>query len=305
MAFVPEFIGNSVFAKNTNGIIKSISESPTPVFLFGERGTGKRLFSQKVHFYTAGSLKNFFEINCRVLKDEEICRTINVLINLGQQEIPVTLFINNINFLSKELQIQFLNNYLNSISENKIKLITSSDVQIENNTDLNFNADLYFRLSVVKLNFLPLRQRPEDIIPIAEYYFNKFKKDSGYRFEKISDSALKLLESNFWKGNCDELINSVQRAFIVGSESIISAQDLGFYDSNENQTEKDIFSEYDSMKDKTLKTVLDDYKRKYLIKVLIENNWNQTKTAKILGIQRTYVVKLISDLNIKKSDYKL
>ncbi|MBP5569331.1 MAG: sigma-54-dependent Fis family transcriptional regulator [Treponema sp.] len=297
MAAIPELTGNSKFTKNLKGIVKSISESPVPVFLSGERGTGKRLFSQKVHLAVSADLKGFYELNCRVLEDEGIKKLLQkIQDDSGLQK--QTLFINNVNFLSWDMQTLFKETYLEHLLEKKVKIISSSEVEIENNRELNFNSDLFFRLSVVKLNFLPLRQRQEDILPIAQFYFKRFRRDSGLRFQGFSDSAVELMQKNFWKGNCDELINSIQRAFILGNEGLITASDLGI----ENKTGSEITSpDYESLQDKTLKTVVDNFKKDYVIKVLEANGWNQTKTAEVLGIQRTYVIKLINDFNIKNN----
>ena len=299
VAVIPELAGNSKFTKNLKGIVKSISESPVPVFLCGERGPGKRLFSQKVHLSYAEDFKNFFEINCRVFEDEGIKKVLEKIKSLSSNE-KTTLFINNLNLLSQDMQVLFKQTYLDELLEKKIKIITSSEVEIQDNRELHFNSDLYFRLSVVKLNFLPLRQRQEDILPIAEFYLKKFKRDSGLKFTSFSESCKKSLMDYFWKGNCDELINSIQRAFILGDEGTISFSDLGLNVQDNNS--KQITDNFENLEDRTLKTVTDNFKKQYLIKVLEENGWNQTKTARVLGIQRTYVVKLINDFNINNKE---
>ena len=103
--------------------------------------------------------------------------------------------------------------------------------------------------------------------------------------------------NHFWLGNADELINSVQRAFIVGQEPVIKAVDLGL----ESEASVENFSPIETeLDDKSLKSAVDLFKKEYVTKILEENGWNQTKTAQILGIQRTYVIRLMNELNIRK-----
>ena len=138
-------------------------------------------------------------------------------------------------------------------------------------------------------------------MPIAEFYRQTFAKQSGINLQNFSDKAKDALESQFWKGNVDELINSIQKAFMVSDNQIITVNALGI---NAKATEVPV--DVSDMKDNengnfmTLKDAVDEFKKAYLIKVLEANGWNQTKTARILGIQRTYVIKLINELEIKR-----
>ena len=147
------------------------------------------------------------------------------------------------------------------------------------------------------LNILPLRQRKEDIIPIAQSYLKIFSKKSGYKFTDFSQEAKDSMMNRLWKGNADELINAVQRAFIVGNPPVIESADLGIESVN-------IFSENISkylQENKTLKNATEAFKKEYLTKILEDNGWNQTKAARVLGIQRTYVIKLINELDIRRN----
>ena len=179
------------------------------------------------------------------------------------------------------------------------RIISSVEKPLEENVSSGaFLSDLYCRLNSVVLNILPLRQRREDILPIAQSYLESFSKKSGLKFTAFSESAKAALISHFWQGNADELINAVQRAFIVGEPPLISESDLGFIadagDSAVSETVEGIGE------DKTLKTAIDSFKKEYLTKILEENDWNQTKTAAVLGIQRTYVIRLMNELHIRR-----
>lgn len=296
MVIIPEFVGESNFSKNIIGIIKSVSKSKASVLLEGEKGTGKRLYAQRVHYENSCGLKSFFEINCRILSDVEVHYILEKILSTDFGDTRCTVFVNNIEFLSEKMQGEFLEfmKKLQSKTENT-KIISSCCKSLEEMKKNGlFNPDLYFQLSVVKLNFPPLRQRQEDIIPIAKYYFDKFKKDSGFFFTDFSPEAVEKMKTMVWSGNCDELINAIQRGFIVGKKQQISDIDMALITSSSGEIKLE-----ENQEDKTLKTAMDGFKKAYITKILEENNWNQTKTAKILGIQRTYVIKLINELNIR------
>ena len=109
----------------------------------------------------------------------------------------------------------------------------------------------------------------------------------------FSKEAIFLMENAFYKGNVDELLNSIQRAFIVGEIPVIKPVDLGFNEDNSSLVTCENLN-------LPLKQAIDSFKKEYLTKVLEANGWNQTKTAQILGIQRTYVIRLINELGIRK-----
>ena len=211
---------------------------------------------------------------------------------------PVTYFVGQVCCLESDLQndlLSLINKYKNS--DQKFRIISSTESSLEDKVALGtFLKDLYYKLNAVVLNVLPLRQRKEDIIPLALFYLESFRKRSGLDFERFSDEALKALSSAFFAGNIDELVNCIQRSFIVGKPPIISAPDLGFSSSLGMQKE---LAEGD-FQDKSLKAAVDRFKKEYITRILEENGWNQTKSAKILGIQRTYVIRLINELNIHK-----
>lgn len=296
MVAIPDFVGVSNFSKNLKGILKSVSSSNASVLMEGERGTGKRLYAQKIHCEHSLGLKYFYEINCRILTDVDIHYMLEKILSTDFSENRCTVFLNNVEFLTVMMQQEFLQFFykLHSKVENA-KVITSSSVKLKDYVNNGrFNADLYFQLSVIELNFLPLRQRREDILQIAQYYFHRFKKDSGFDFSGFSEQAQKAIVENSWNGNCDELINSIQRGFIVGKNPEISQEDLAINTVIPVQQVNIVAPE-----DPSLKSAMDEFKKNYITKILEENGWNQTKTAKILGIQRTYVIKLINELGIR------
>lgn len=295
---IAPLIGSSSFTKEMDSLIRSVSETNASVLLIGERGTGKRLIAQHIHFFAAQSFGYFFEINCKSFNNDQVLVAFDTVSKIIAFDQRITLFISFVDEMTLELQKHFLQQ-IKLIREKglNLKIICSVEKDLEEKIkDGSFLSDLFYQLNTVVLNVLPLRQRKEDIVPIAEYYLNQFKKKSGYEFEGFSENAKKEMTEYFWTGNVDELINSVQRGFIVGKLPVIKKDDLGIGTSSVISTEE-IKAE---LNDRSLKNALDSFKKEYVTKVLEETGWNQTKAAKILGIQRTYVIRLINELQIRK-----
>lgn len=295
---ITPFIGVSSFAKEMDSLIRTVSATNASVLLIGERGTGKRLIAQHIHFFAAQNFGYFFEINCKSFNNEEIAVAFDTVSKIVAFDQRITLFVNFVDEMPLDLQRSFLNIIKNARGKGlNLKVICSCEKTLEERIkDGLFLSDLYYQLNATVLNILPLRQRKEDIVPIAEYYLNQFKKKSGYEFEGFSESARAEMTGYFWNGNVDELINSVQRGFIVGKIPVIKNTDLGISAAGCVSAEE-IKS---GLEDKTLKNALDTFKKEYVTKVLEETGWNQTQAAKILGIQRTYVIRLINELQIRK-----
>ncbi len=295
---ITPFAGQSSFAKEINTLVQTLSQNNASVMLVGERGTGKRLAAQHIHYSAAANPGYFFEVNCRSFSEAQILEAFETVSKLIAYDQKITLFVCYADRLSIKMQNAFLE-LMKKITEKKmnLKVITSVEAPLDEQIKEGvFLSDLFGRLNSVVLNFLPLRQRKEDIIPIAETYLKKFAKKSGLSFKAFSDGAKKAMLENFWQGNADELINAVQRAFIVGEPEIISESDLGFV--TESSTVVETIENVGE--DRTLKTAVDAFKREYLIKIIEENGWNQTTTAAVIGIQRTYVIRLMNELHIRR-----
>lgn len=293
------FVGESSFTKEITALIQTLSTNNSSVLLIGERGSGKRLIAQHIHFSIAKSFGYFFEVNCKSFNQSQILESFDTVNKIIAYKQRITLFVSFVDELPLMLQKNFLD--LIKVSGQKgmdLKIICSVESSLEEKVNSGkFLADLYYRLNAIVLNILPLRQRKEDIIPLAESYLKTFANKSGYKFTSFSDTAKEAMLKHFWIGNADELINSVQRAFIVGQEPVIKAIDLGLENEDSVENSSPIETE---LEDKSLKSAVDLFKKEYVTKILEENGWNQTKTAQILGIQRTYVIRLMNELNIRK-----
>ncbi len=295
---VTPFAGQSSFAKEISTLVQTLSGNNASVLLIGEKGSGRRLIAQHIHSHSDGY---FFEINCRSFTEAQITdsfENVSRMISYGQR---LTLFVSFADLLNMTMQTAFLEMIKKTAEKNlSLKIICAAERPLESLVSSgSFLSELYARLNTVVLNVPPLRQRKDDIIPIAQAYLTRFSRKSGFCFTEFSEGAKKAMLENFWQGNADELINAVQRAFIVGNPPVINENDLGL-SSGTPAVGVTVEAVGKDGGDKTLKTAVDAFKREYIIRILSENGWNQTKAAAVLGIQRTYVIRLMNELHIDR-----
>ena len=295
---VNSLVGQSQFIQELKKISLVLCKNNASVLLKGERGTGKRQFALLVHLQGKNNPEDFFELNCRVYSAEETRQFFALVAQLPSFEfLGKTVFISDADSLSFELQEE-LARLLRTVHEERknIRFIFSTEVNIEDKIEQGlFSEDLYCLMSTVPVNMIPLRQRKDDIPTIAEYYFARLKAASGVCFEGFTEEALQVMNDYFWPGNVAELKNALERAFITGEPPYIKTSDMALGSAGTG-----VEAPAGDEKDKSLKTAVNAFKKAYVTKILEENNWNQTKAAKILGIQRTYVIRLIDELGIRK-----
>jgi Nif-specific regulatory protein len=143
---------------------------------------------------------------------------------------------------------------------------------------------------VLPLHIPPLRQHTGDIPDLARFFLSKFMQANKKQFEGFTEKAIEAMLTYSWPGNIRELENCVERACVIASGKWIKQHDLfpqmaGRETKNENHV---------------LSTAINVFKTNFIRKVLVEYGWNQTEAAKALNIQRSYLSKLVKDLNIKE-----
>ena len=277
----------------------------------GESGVGKELFAEQVHIKSKRNKAPFIRVNCAalpegLLESELFGHVKGAFTNAysnrqGRFEAADggTIFLDEIGDLPLSLQAKILR----VIQERKFEKV-GSDVTVNvnvrivaaTNKDLEeqvqkglFRGDLYYRLNVLPVYIPPLRQRPEDIEELANFFLDRFMKETGKQFSGFSQDAIKTMLSYSWPGNVRELQNCIERACVIGKNKLINSDDLFFKSSYVQNTET---------QERSLKNALNLFKANYIRKVLEENKWNQTETARALDIQRTYLSRLVKELKI-------
>ncbi len=311
---IDELIGQSRFITNLKNILLSLSANRSCVLISGEKGTGKSLFAKHLHLLSNSDSSGFIKINCRYFINEssEDVKVLSFLDECTNRADRITLYFDGIGYLNKTFQEALYNFIKRTVSERKnVRFIFSTQENLDKLVNENrFQKELYMIISTVLVNMMPLFQREDDVLLLAEYFYRKNNALSGNVFADLPfNEKLQLrIKTFYWKGNIAELKNCMEHAFLVAEPPYIGLQDLNFSENMNSGVEKSStylenlsFEECNEQNEKfTLKNVMDELKKEYVTKVLQQTSWNQTKAAKILGIQRTYVIKLMNELDIHK-----
>ena len=323
------FVAKSPAILDLLRVIDEVAKTNTTILITGESGVGKELFAEQLHTRSSRKEKPFVRVNCAALSptllESELFGHVKgaftdaVSDRIGRFEASDggTIFLDEIGELSLDLQAKLLR----VLQEHKFERVGSNktisvDVRVVAATNRNleqmvsdglFRSDLYYRLNVVPLNIPPLRERKDDIEPLASFFLDRFSRETKKNFEGFSSTALHSLYNYYWPGNVRELENSIERACVLGKPPVIQADDLRINVISSSESAKanasarfdNLAEEIASNEDKTLKTAVDTFKAAYIKKILEETSWNQTKAGQILGIQRTYVSRLLNELNIR------
>ncbi len=292
----PCFIAESPALKDLVSILGKISVSSSPILFSGEHGTGKSAFAFQIFKKRNINGAKFFSVDCRDFP------------NLPDFDFAScggdVLFLKEISNLSEEGQKSLLN-LLRSVLEGKLnlKIVASS---CENlgilSRDGKFSEELSARLDVLSVRIPPLKSRKEDILPLAELFLRENCAKLSKKIAGFSDAAVNAMNMYGWQGNARELKAVVERASILEVQNAVRVENLFL---SKSVPEKDFFRDFSDAYSKgnqngmSFRDALASFKRAYIIRVLEENGWNQTKASKILGLQRTYVSRLMNELKIR------
>ena len=296
-------------------IIQRVAQTDSSVLILGESGVGKELFAERIHFLSARSAEPFVRINCAALPENllesELFGHVKGAFTSAIQNRPGrfefanggTVFLDEIGDMPLSLQAKLLR-VLQEKSFEKVGSDVSQTVDVRilaaTNRDIEdmvekgeFRSDLYYRINVLPIYIPPLRQRPEDIPELAEYFLKKYQEETKKQFNGFSGEAMQFMLSYAWPGNVRELENSIERACVIGKGNTIQKDDLFM-----RTAAGTIGAEGEGSRN--LKNAVNSFKVHFIQKVLEESNWNQTEAARILDIQRTYLSRLIKELSIKE-----
>jgi Nif-specific regulatory protein len=291
-------------------IIDRVAKTDSSVLILGESGVGKEIFAEQIHLRSARNREPFIRVNCAALPEglleSELFGHVkgaftNAIANRqGRFELADkgTIFLDEIGDLPLSLQAKLLRVIQEKTFEKvgsdisvtvDVRILAATNRDIEAQVEKGeFRSDLYYRLNVLPIYIPPLRQRPEDIPELADFFLKKFMRETKKQFEGFSNEAIETMLSYAWPGNIRELENCVERACVIGKNKWIQQADL-FLKSSAASAEGG---------DRSLKAAINTFKARYIRKVLEENSWNQTEAAKALDIQRTYLSRLIRELEI-------
>jgi DNA-binding NtrC family response regulator len=227
--------------------LSKVAYSTHPVLILGESGTGKELVARSIHFNGPNAAKPFVPVDCgslvpTLIESELFGHVKGAFTGAGRAQEGLlasaeggTVFLDEIGELPLDLQAKLLR----ALQEKEVRPVGSTTarpisarVLAATNRDLagmvergTFRKDLYFRLNVVNLRIPPLRDRREDIAPLAMHYLERMEKESGV-VRTLSDSTLRVMSEYDWPGNVRELENAIERACALSSGPVLHMGDL-------------------------------------------------------------------------------
>ena len=311
------FIAKSAVMLEKLELCKNIAASDASVLILGESGVGKELIAEQLYLQSHRVNAPFIRVNCAALPEGLLeselfghvrgAFTDAVADRVGRFELADkgTIFLDEIGDIPLLLQTKLLRvlqeMQFERVGSNKTitvdtRVIAATNKNIEELVAQGkFRSDLYYRLNVLPIYIPPLRNRREDIPELADFFLKRFSKEVKKDFLGFSSGALHIINTSPWYGNIRELENAIERACVLGKPPYIEQKDL-LVKTEENGIICDT-----EFEDKDLKTAVNDFKKIHIIKTLEKHKWNQTYAAEALGIQRTYLSRLIKELEIKEN----
>ena len=314
-------IGHSEAFKKSFDLAKRVSQSNSTVLISGESGSGKEVFAKAIHQWSPRRDKPFIAINCSAIPDNLLESELfghakgaftgasDKKVGLFEEAEGGTLFLDEVGDLNLPLQAKLLrvlqDRKIKRVGENQyrnidVRVITAThkDLKLEVQ-EKRFRDDLFFRLNVIPLRVPALRERKEDIMPLAQFFLSKFNAMNGAEIKGFSQAAKEFLIKNNWRGNVRELENTVERSVVLcTSQEIDVSSLLAFDDDVETGFEQTAVDPKNSFVFKYGDAFLplEDVEKKYIQHVFQKNNRAREATAKILGIDRKTLYRKLQEM---------
>jgi len=308
-----DMVGDSPCMRQIYQMIAKIGPKDSTTLICGESGTGKELVARAIHRNSPRAEKPFIAINCAAMPEtlmeselfgyEKGAFTGAAAQKKGKLELANggTIFLDEIGELAPALQAKLLRVLQERVLDRlggtrpipvDIRVLTATNRDLAGEVRQgNFRQDLYYRLNVVSIAMPSLRERRDDILPLAEHFLAKHAAKAPRRIEGISREAKSCLVAYDWPGNVRELENTIERAVVLGVDEMVMAEDLP-----ETLLEK---SAPGVSPVGQFHEVIAATKRELINKALQQNHGNYTHAAKALGLNPNYLHRLMRNLNMK------
>jgi Nif-specific regulatory protein len=314
-----KIVGSSPALQRVLDIVKKVAKSNTTVLIRGETGTGKELIAGAIHHNSLRNSRNFVKVNCAALQENLLESELfghekgaftgadKQRIGRFEQADGGTLFLDEIGDMSPSTQAKILR----VLQEHEFERLGGTrtlrvDVRLiaATNRDLpsmvqagQFREDLYYRLNVVSIEMPPLRERKDDIVPLANSFLRRFAGELKKKIDGLEPEAQKLLMRYNWPGNIRELENTVERAILLAEGRAIASTDLRL---GEVPTAGGSMRDHAAVvKIPPTGIPLEDIERHALIEALKMSNWVQKDAAELLDISPRVMNYKIKTLGIE------
>jgi len=312
-----EIIGGSPLMDKLQQAIVQAAPSRATVLVRGESGTGKELVARAIHYSSPRQKGPFVCLNCAALSEtlleselfghERGAFTGATERKIGKFEAADrgTLMLDEIGEMSPSIQAKFLRvlegHPFERVGGNQsikvdVRVIAATNRDLEKDvSEGKFRRDLYFRLHVVEILVPPLRKRVEDVIELAAYFLDRFNSETGRKICGFTPAAMEQMQVYRWPGNVRELKNVIERAVVLTQKDRIEAEDLALSNlapASESGEIPQPISNYEPM-------ALADVERRHILATLNAEGWNKSRTAAILGIERSTLDRKIRRYELK------
>jgi two-component system nitrogen regulation response regulator NtrX len=312
-------LGKSKAIQSILEIIERVAPLETRVLITGENGTGKELVARAIHNKSERKDKPFVDVNCAAIPNELIESELfghekGSFTGAFQQRIgrfelanKGTLFLDEIGDMSLQAQSKVLHALESSRIERvgggkkievDVRIVSATNKNLKEQIEKgNFREDLYHRLNVIPIHIPPLRERKEDIPILVQHFANDVSAKHKKPAVTFKEDAITLMQSLPWTGNVRELRNIVERIMILVDKREIGSKDIEFLISAGKANMDDIIEGSNSFQDFKEKA-----ERTFILKQLKANDWNISKTAEVLEIQRSHLYNKMKKYSIEKEE---
>jgi two-component system nitrogen regulation response regulator NtrX len=314
-----QMIGSSPALQRVRDQIGRVAPTNVRVLITGESGTGKELVARAIHDGSAQKNGPFIKVNCAAIPEElieaelfgsekgaftgAVART-NGKFLLADNG---TLFLDEVADMSFKAQAKVLRVLQEGEFERvgghvtvkvNVRIISATNKNLEQEVEAGrFRRDVWYRLNVAPIHMPALRERREDIPLLVEHFISRYCSANGFRTKKLDPRALVQMQKMEWLGNIRELQNLCERLVIFSGEAHITEKDLPLSAHAAGPIAVPVSSEF-----MTLKELKEKTEKEYILRLLQQTEWNITKAAALLGIERSNLHKKLTAYALERQD---
>jgi two-component system nitrogen regulation response regulator NtrX len=312
-------VGESAAMVALKHLIARVAQTSSWVLITGENGTGKELVAQNIHYLSPRAGRPFVDVNCAAIPEDLIEAELfgyekgafagAEKARKGKFDLANggTIFLDEIADMSLKTQAKILRILQErrftrvggeETIEVDVRVIAATNKNLEQEIkEGRFREDLYYRLNVIPCHVPALRERNEDIASLISHFSEQFARAGGYRTKNFSEKALQHLQGHAWPGNVRELRNFIERVYILTPGDYVDVHDLRFAGLQSADLKEESPEEIGNFREARAK-----FEKEYLLRKIAENKGNISKTAEVIGLERSYLHRKIKSFGIDVED---